>query len=98
MRRATATPIGAILKTYFSEIGIDDKMNEQHILDAFNRIAGTMLCKYVTRKYINNNILYLHISNSILRQEISISKCTWIERLNNEVNPTKKTIVDIIVK
>jgi len=98
MKRVGFTTIGTVLQSYFDEMGLGDRFQEQKILDNFNTIVGPFICKYVNKMYISNRVLYLYVSNSILRGEIVMNKASMLEKLNNSVDANKKTIDDIIVR
>lgn len=98
MKRYGAIPIGEAIKGYFAEMGFSDKMNEQRLLENLSDIAGTFIAKYITKKYISDKILYIHVSNSILRGELTMNKQSLIERLNASVSSDEMVIKDLVIR
>ncbi|MCQ2369873.1 MAG: DUF721 domain-containing protein [Paludibacteraceae bacterium] len=97
MKRVSVAPIGKVIDAYFKENGMQDKILEQKLLDNLKDILGTFIYNYVTSTYINNKVLYIKVSNSILRGEIAMTKQSLIERLNASVSPDVMVIRDINV-
>ncbi|MCQ2361131.1 MAG: DUF721 domain-containing protein [Paludibacteraceae bacterium] len=98
MKRVSVTPIGKILSAYFDEVGIGEKIREQRLLDNMESVLGSFICKYVNRKYINNKVLYIYVTNSVLRGELSMNKHSLIERLNASVSSDVMVIKDLVVR
>ncbi len=97
MKRVSVIPIGKVIDAYFKENGMQDKILEQRLLDNLKDILGTFVYNYVTSAYINNKVLYIKVSNSILRGEIAMTKQSLIERLNASVSPDVMIVRDINV-
>ncbi len=98
MRRVSVTPIGKILDAYFEDNGMRDKLLEQKLLDNFKNIVGQFIYGYVTSAYIKDKVLYIKVSNSILRGEISMTKQSLMERLNASVSPDVMVIRDLVIR
>ncbi|MCQ2335886.1 MAG: DUF721 domain-containing protein [Paludibacteraceae bacterium] len=97
MKRVSVTPIGKVIDAYFKENGMQDKILEQRLLENLKDILGQFIYNYVTSVYIKDRVLYIKVSNSILRGEIAMTKQSLIERLNASVSPDKMVIRDINV-
>ena len=97
MKRVSVTPIGKILETYFAEMGLGDKMSEQRILDAVPDVLGPFVYKFVTSKYIRNGVLYMRVSNSILRGELNMQRTALRDKLNGAVSADKMIIKDVVI-
>lgn len=98
MKRVSVTPIGKILSAYFDEVGIGEKIREQQLLDNMESVLGSFICKYVNKKYINNKVLYLYVTNSIMRGELTMNKNSLIERLNASVSSDVAVIKDLVIR
>lgn len=98
MKKYGAIPIGEIIKGYFAEMGFSDKINEQILLEKLSDTVGPFIVKYITKKYISNKTLYIHVSNSILRGDLTMNKVQLMEKLNRSVSENNDVIRDIVVK
>ena len=54
-------------------------------MEAWDTVAGELIAKYTTEKYIRNQDLCVHIENPALRSEVSMMKTELIRKLNNAV-------------
>ena len=57
-------------------------------------MVGLTITKYTTNLYIRNQTLYVHLSSSVLRQELSMGRQLLIRNLNAQVG--SQVIVNII--
>lgn len=97
MKRVSVAPIGKVLEAYFAENGMQNKLLEQRLLENLKSILGQFMYNYVTNAYIKDKVLYIKVTNSILRGELSMTKQSLMERLNASVSPDKMVIRDINV-
>ena len=85
-----------ILKKIFNKPKIKKKLEETEVLNQIEEILGNNLKIYISNKYIKNGILYIHLSSSVLRNELSFQKEGIIESINNKLS--KKVVKDIVFK
>lgn len=97
MRRVSVTPIGKILETYFAEMGLGEKMNEQRVIDAVPGVLGQFIYKFVTSTYIRDGVLHLRVNNSILRGELNMQRTALRDKLNGAISADKMIIKDVII-
>ena len=56
---------------------------QRRLIESWDEVAGDIIAKYTTEKYIRNQDLCVHIENPALRSEISMMKTELIRKLNN---------------
>ena len=56
---------------------------QRRLVESWDEVAGEIIAKYTTEKYIRNQDLCVHIENPALRSEISMMKTELIRKLNN---------------
>jgi predicted nucleic acid-binding Zn ribbon protein len=56
---------------------------QRRLIESWDEVAGEIIAKYTTEKYIRNQDLCVHIENPALRSEISMMKTELIRKLNN---------------
>ena len=94
--RNEAVNIKTILKKISKNPKLKKKLEETEVLVKVNLIIGDNLKKYISHKYIKNGVLHLHLTSSVLRNELSYQKQDLINRLNDKSN--KKIVKEIIFK
>lgn len=57
---------------------------------------GEAIARYTTNIYIKNQVLFVHLSSSVLRQELMMSRQLLIRNLNSQVGA--QVIVNIIFR
>lgn len=85
MRRNNSESIGDILRRYLRQESLESPLNEQRLLDAWPRVLGPSMAKYTKDLSIKNQILYVKLSSSVLRQELMMGRELLVKKLNQEV-------------
>ncbi|NDW19614.1 DUF721 domain-containing protein [Dysgonomonas sp. 216] len=83
MRKKNTESIGDVLKQFFEENQfIKRKIAENRIISGWAKLFGPAIASYTSNLYLNNNILYVHLTSSVLRSELIMSKERMITALN----------------
>ena len=85
-----------ILKKFSNKPKLKKNLDGVEALDQLNTILGKNLQGYITNKYFQNGIIYIHLSSSVLRSELSYQKQGLIESVNQNIG--RKIVKDIILK
>lgn len=85
MRRNNAEKLGDILRRYLRQESLESPLNEQRLIDSWPRIVGPSIARYTRQLYIKNQILYVHLSSSVLRQELMMGRELLVKKLNESV-------------
>ena len=93
MKRNDAEQIGKLIQQYLRQESLESPLNEQRLLDAWPQVLGPA-ASYTSNLYIRNQTLYVHLSSSVLRQELSMGRQLLIRNLNAQVG--SQVIVNII--
>jgi len=95
MRKKNTETIGDVLKQFFEENPfIKGKIAESRVLSGWTKLFGPSVSSFTTNIYLNNNILYVHLSSSVLRNELMMSKERLIDSLNDYAGmPVIKNII-----
>lgn len=84
MRKRNTETIGEVLKEFFEENGfLKARIAESRIMSGWEKVLGATIASYTTNIYIKNGILYVHLSSSVLRAELMLSKEKLIKSLND---------------
>ncbi len=95
-RRNDIVDIKTVLKKISKNPKLKKRLEETEVLEKVNLIIGDNLKKYISNKYIKNGVLHLHLTSSVLRNELSYQKQKLIEKLND--NSNKNIVKEIILK
>ena len=96
MRKNGVNSLENILKKILNKPNLKKKLEETEVLNQIDIILGDNLKSYISNKYIKSGILYIHLSSSVLRSELSFQKESIIDNINRNVN--KKIVKDIVLK
>jgi predicted nucleic acid-binding Zn ribbon protein len=96
MRRNNAEQIGEVIRKFFRQNGLESPLNEYRLVDAWKDVVGPTIARYTSNLYIKNQTLYVHLTSSVLRQELMMGRDILVRNLNNHVGA--QVIVNIIFR
>ena len=96
MRRNDAEQIGEMIRKFFRQSGLESPLNEYRLVQAWREVVGPAISRYTSNLYIKNQILYVHLSSSVLRQELMMGREMLVRSLNQQVGA--QVIVNIIFR
>lgn len=83
MRKRNTESIGEVLKQFFEENRFfKQKLAESRVISGWERTLGSVIASYTENLYLRNNILYVHLTSSVLRAELISYKEKLITNLN----------------
>ena len=88
--------VGEVLRRLLRQEGLETPLNEYRLVDAWKDVVGEAIARYTTNIYIKNQVLFVHLSSSVLRQELMMSRQLLIRNLNSQVGA--QVIVNIIFR
>lgn len=96
MKRNNTEQVGDIIRRLLRQEGLETPLNEYRLIDAWKDVVGPVIARYTTNLYIKNQTLYVHLTSSVLRQELSMSRTLLIRNLNAQVG--SQVIVNIVFR
>lgn len=96
MKKVQAQTVGDIITDLLKKEHLDGKIDEQRILAQWPEVVGTVINRYTVSRYIQNRVMYVHLSSASLRNELMMHRTRLIASLNGIVN--KEIITDIVLK
>ena len=85
-RKNEEMKLGDLLKSFVDENKLDKKgLNQVKVRDVWNNQMGPAIQKYTTGMQLKNEVLYVQLSSSVLREELSYGKEKIIRILNEEL-------------
>lgn len=85
-----------IIVTLIKKQNLDSNINGLESIEVLESILGDNCTSYISKKYFKDGIIYLYISSSVLRSEISYKKKEIICQINNRLN--QDIVKDIFFK
>lgn len=96
MKRGSLKSISEILRETCREEGLETPLNEYRLIQAWGQLLGSCVRNYTKNLFIKNQILYVTLTSSVLRQELMMNRRTLVHRLNEHVKA--QVITNIIFR
>lgn len=96
MKRGSLKSISEILRETCREEGLETPLNEYRLIQAWGQLLGSSVRNYTKNLFIKNQILYVTLTSSVLRQELMMNRRTLVHRLNEHVKA--QVITNIIFR
>jgi predicted nucleic acid-binding Zn ribbon protein len=85
-----------VIREYLKEMHIDQKLKEVGIVSQWEKLMGKTVAVRTSQIYIRNHILYIHITSSVLKNELLMMRQAIIEKINEEAG--EKIVEQIVIK
>ena len=96
-RKNEEMKLGDLLKNFVDENKLDKKgLDEVKIREVWNNQMGPAIKKYTTNIKLKNDVLYVQLSSSVLREELSYGREKIVRILNEEMG--KELINKLILR
>lgn len=97
MRRRNTQSIGEVLKNFFDDNKeLRERMLQIRIQRGWNEVLGPMIQKYTRTVYVKDKILYVYLTSSVLRNELTLSREKLVRSLNEYAGA--EVIRDIVIR
>ena len=85
-RKAEHSSIGDVLKDFISSRRkLEKGLNKLTAKEAWHTVMGEAISKYTTQVLLERDTLYVQLSSSVLREELSYGKEKILKLLNEEL-------------
>ena len=95
-RNAENTSLGDVLKDFIQTHRLEKGLDKVNAKEAWDSVMGTAISKYTTDVQLDRDTLYVQLSSSVLREELSYGKEKIIKLLNEELG--KELINKLILR
>ncbi|MDR2389255.1 MAG: DUF721 domain-containing protein [Tannerellaceae bacterium] len=97
MKRRNTQTIGEVLKGFLEEHPeLHEKILEIRVQRGWGEILGPMIRQYTRNIYIKNHVLYVSLTSSVLRNELTLNREKLIKSLNDYA--AAEVIHDIVIR
>ncbi len=85
MRNANDDTLKDVLKQFVNSKGVKPKVLQAKIVSMWPQVMGQTIANYTTQIVLKKEILYLSISSSSLKQELTFGKDKIVKIINEEL-------------
>ena len=78
------------------EEGLETPLNEYRLINAWSKVLGPAVQSYTKNLQIHNQVLFVTLTSSVLRQELLMNRKTLVHKLNDYVKA--QVITDIVFR
>ena len=96
MKRGETKSIAELVRVMCREEGLETPLNEYRLINAWPKVLGESVCAYTKDLKIYNQVLFVTVTSSVLRQELLMNRRSLVARLNDYVKA--QVITDIVFK
>ena len=96
MRRSKTISLAEAMQDYIKEMNLGDKLREINIIDSWESMVGKAISSRSSKVYIKEGKLYVHLSSSVVRNELMMIREALREKLNEKAG--SEVIKEIVLK
>lgn len=96
MRRSKTISLAEALNDYIREMNLGEKLSEAGIINSWDEIVGRAISSRTKKIYIKDHILYVHLSSSVVRNELLMLREALREKLNQTAG--SEVIKEIVLR
>ncbi len=96
MRRSKTISLAEALNDYIREMNIGGKLSEVSVINSWEEIVGKAISSRTTKIYIKDHVLFVHLSSSVVRNELLMLREALKEQLNKKAG--NEVIKDIVLR
>ena len=96
MRRSKTISLAEAVNDFIREMGFGEKLSEAGLINSWEETVGKAINSRTTKIYIRDHILYVHLSSSVVRNELLMLRETLKEKLNQKAG--SEVIKEIVLR
>ena len=96
MKRKQAELLGMLVRQYCRQEGLETPLNEYRLVQAWSQVLGKAVQTYTKELKIYNQVLFVKVTSSVLRQELLMNRKALVHKLNEHVKA--QVITDIVFR
>ena len=96
MRRSKTISLAEALNDYIKEMNLGQKLSEVAVISSWEEIVGKAISSRTTRIFIKDGVLHVHLSSSVVRNELLMLRESLREQLNKKAG--SEVIKDIVLR
>jgi predicted nucleic acid-binding Zn ribbon protein len=96
MRRSKTISLAEAVRDYISEMNIGGKLNEAGVINSWEEIVGKAISSRTSKIYIKDQILFVHLNSSVVRNELLMLRNVLKDKINEKAGT--EVIKDIVLR
>ncbi len=96
MRRSKTISLAEAIQDYVREMKLEKGLNETALVSSWEEIVGKAIASRTSKIYIKDQILYVHLKSSVVRNELLMLRQALKEKLNAKSGT--EVIKDIVLR
>ena len=88
--------MGEVLKGFIDANRLQKGLDKVSIQEAWHTVMGNAISKYTTNLSLERDVLYVQLSSSVLREELSYGKTKIISMINEKMG--KEVITKLVLR
>jgi predicted nucleic acid-binding Zn ribbon protein len=96
MRRSKTISLAEAVSDYIKEMNLGEKLSEVGIINSWEEIVGKAISLRTTKIYIKDHILYVHLSSSVVRNELLMLREELKMKLNQRAG--SEVVKEIVLR
>lgn len=92
----TSRKLDSVLEDYVKALGLKQKLNERQVVELYPEIVGPVFARYTTNVVMEHGRLYIHLSSSMVRNELMMVRTKLQKSLNDAVGA--EIVRDIVLR
>lgn len=89
-------PISEVLKQIMQNNRLQDGMDKMDVREAWKNLMGNGVNNYTREIMLKNTTLYVELTSSVLREELSLGKAKIVKMINDELR--REVVKDIVLR
>ena len=83
MKRTNSQTIGDVLREFMAQNpALQEKIGEIRVERAWKEVLGPFVSQYTHQLYVKNKVLYVSLTSSVLRSELTLCRDRLVKSLN----------------
>ena len=96
MRRSKTISLAEAIADYVREMHLDVKLSEIGVINSWEEIVGKAISSRTSKIYIKDQVLFVHLNSSVVRNELLMLRQTLKDKLNEKAG--REVIKDIVLR
>lgn len=95
-REHKESPISEVLKGFIDANKLQKGLDKVSVDEAWHKLMGNAISKYTTAISLERDVLFVQLSSSVLREELSYGKTKIIKMINEEMG--KEVVTKLVLR
>lgn|SRR5690554_895217 len=92
-KKSNELSLGEAIRQMISDLGMEEKILAAQAEELFAEMMGAYIMKYVESFYVKQQVLYIKIKSSELKNELQYGKSKIISHINEQIG--KEFVLDV---